>query len=108
MILDDEQFQIFWAKNSIKQKSSLRAFLLGLSSGFAVGACVIIALFSGWYPRATMVATSKMSATVLFLAILGISVFVAFLYQKFRWEMQDQRYKEILAKINKKKSPMQP
>ncbi len=108
MILDDEEFLLFWSKNSKKQKSSTRAFLLGLSSGIAIGVLVIIVIFSGWYQRATMVANSKMSITVLFLAITGISIFLAFIYQKFRWEMQDQRYQEIMAKKNKNQSSMQP
>ena len=48
-----------------------------------------------------MEANSKMSAFVLFLAILGLSVFIAFAYRKFKWEMNDQRYQEIAAKKRK-------
>lgn len=107
-MLDDDEFLLFWIKNSKKQKSSTRAFLLGLSSGIAIGVLVIIVIFSGWYQRATMVANSRMSITVLFLAITGISVFLAFIYQNFRWEMQDQRYQEIMAKKNKNPLSMQP
>ena len=102
MELDDEQFFDYWAKNSLKEKSSSRALLLGLSSGFAIGACVLVAILTGWYPRATMEANSKMSSAVLFIAILLISVFIAFVYRKFKWEMQEQRFLEISAKKNKK------
>jgi hypothetical protein len=35
-------------------------------------------------------------------------VFIAFVYQKFKWEMLEQRYFEILAKKNKKSQQMQP
>ena len=101
MQLDDEQFFDYWNKNSQKYNSSSRAFLIGLSSGFAIGIGVIMAILSGWYPRATMEANSKMSFGVLFIAIILISVFIAIMYRKFRWEMQEQRYLEIVAKKNK-------
>ncbi len=101
MELNDEQFLDYWTKNSQKQKSSSRAFLIGLSSGFAIGIGVLMAILSGWYPRATMEANSKMSSAVLFFAILLISVFIAIMYRKFKWEMQEQRFLEIIAKKNK-------
>jgi len=107
MLLDDEQFFEYWTKNSLKQKSSARAFMIGLSSGFAIGVGVIVATFSGWFPRATMVANSKMSSIVLFVAILLISVFIAIMYRKFKWEMQEQRFLEITAKKNKQKGSSQ-
>lgn len=101
MQMDDEAFFAFWQINSEKEKSSRKAFILGLSSGFAIGGAVIAVIVSGWYQRATMVANSKMSAFALFIAILGISIFIAFMYRKFKWEMNDQRYHEILAKKQK-------
>lgn len=99
--MDDETFFAFWQENSEKEKSSRKAFMLGLSSGFAIGVLVLSVILSGWYQRATMEANSKMSAFVLFLAILGLSVFIAFAYRKFKWEMNDQRYQEIAAKKRK-------
>jgi hypothetical protein len=108
MQMDDNQFFNYWTKNREKAKSSKKAFFLGLSSGFAIGGALLIAILSGWYPRATMVANTKMSAFILFMAILIISVFIAFVYQKFKWEMLEQRYLEILAKKNKKSQQMQP
>lgn len=108
MIMDDEQFLAYWPKNSEKEKSSSRAFMLGLSSGFAIGALVLIAIYSGWYPRATMQANSKLSSTVLLIAIMGISIFIAIVYRKFKWEQQEQRYLELIAKQNKKQTQMQP
>ena len=108
MQMDDAQFFDYWTNNREKARSSKRAFLLGLSSGFAIGGALLIAILSGWYPRATMEANSKMSAFILFIAILIISVFIAFLHQKFKWEMLEQRYLEILAKKNKNHQQMQP
>ncbi len=107
MQMDDPRFFDYWSKNRQKEKSNKKAFFKGLSAGFAIGGALLIAILSGWYPRATMEANSKMSAFVLFIAILLISVFIAFIYQKFKWEMQEQRYLEIVAKKNKNQQ-MQP
>lgn len=107
--MDDDQFAAYWQENSSKEKSGSRAFMFGLSSGFAIGVAVLIVLYSGWYTRATMEANSKLSAVVLFLAILIISVFIALMYRRFKWEMQEQRFLEIVARKNKKKEQqMQP
>lgn len=107
--MDDDQFAAYWQKNSSREKSSSRAFMFGLSSGFAIGVAVLIVLYSGWYTRATMEANSKLSAIVLLLAILIISVFIALMYRRFKWEMQEQRFMEIMARKNKKKEQqMQP
>jgi membrane protein YdbS with pleckstrin-like domain len=95
---DEETFLAWWPKNSEKQKNSFRPLLTGLSAGLILGISLIVILATGWDERATMVANSKLSSVVFLLAILIISVFMAFLYRKFRWEMQEQRYLELLAK----------
>jgi len=94
---ENETFLAYWSANREWERTSTRPFLVGLSAGFAIGIGVILLLESGWYERANMVANSRLSYFVLLLAILLISVFMAFFYRKFRWEMQEQRYLELLA-----------
>ena len=94
---ENETFLVYWSKNREKEKTSLRPFLVGLSAGFSIGIAVIVVLESGWYERANMVANSQFSYLVFLLAIALISVFIAFIYRKFRWEMQEQRWLELLA-----------
>ena len=98
---DEEAFLIFWGKNREKQKTSIKPFLVGLSAGFVLGISLIIIVATGWDQRATMVANSKLSSVVFLLAILIISLFMAFLYRNFRWETQEQRYLELLDKKQK-------
>lgn len=106
----DEAFLTYWSKNREQQRTSIRPFLVGLSAGFTLGISLILVLSTGWYERANMEANSKMSSIVFLVAILIISFFMAFLYRKFRWEMQEQRYLELLAEKNKIKikGAMQP
>jgi hypothetical protein len=98
---EEEKFLAFWGENRERQKTSVRPFVLGLSGGFAIGAAVLITLSSGWYERANMEANSKLSGFVFLLAILIISFFLAYFYRKFRWEMQEQRYLELLSRKKK-------
>lgn len=95
---EDEDFIVYWEKNSLQQKHSTRPFMIGLSAGFILGISLIAVVFSGWYERANMVANSRLSSVVFLIAIMGISVFMAFMYRKFRWETYEQRYRELLAK----------
>ena len=94
---ENEAFMAFWIRNRDKEKTSFRPFFIGLSSGFGIGIGVIVLLESGWYTRANMVANSMLSSVVLLVGILLTSFFMAFFYRKFRWEMQEQRYLELLA-----------
>ena len=106
----DEIFLAYWSRNREQQKTSIRPFLIGLSAGFALGISLLLVLSTGWYERANMQANSRLSSIVFLLAILLISFFMAFLYRKFRWEMQEQRYLELLALKNKaeNKDAVQP
>ena len=101
---ENEVFMSWWERNREKERTSTRPFLIGLSTGFAIGAGVIVVLESGWYTRANMVANSRMSSVVLLLAILVISFFMAFFYRKFKWEMQEQRYLELRSAKNKREN----
>ena len=106
----DEAFLTYWSKNREQQRTSIRPFLIGLSAGFALGISLLLVLSTGWYERANMEANSKLSSIVFLVAILLISFFMAFFYRKFRWEMQEQRYLELLAAKNKAENEgaMQP
>ena len=98
---DEETFLEWWHENREKQKTSLRPLLTGLSAGLVLGIASLLSIASGWDKRAAMVASTRLSSVVFLLAILVISVFMAIIYRKFRWEMQEQQYLELLAKKNK-------
>lgn len=98
MCKEDEAFVQYWAANREQEKKSVRPLLVGMSSGIAIGVLILISLSSGWYERANMVANTSFSTPVFLLAVLLFSLFMAIIYRKFRWEMKEQRYLELLAK----------
>ncbi len=76
-------------------------YLKGLSRGLLIAIAILLLLVTGWYKRANMEANSKLSTTVFIIALLGIAVFMAWLYKNYQWEMNEQQYLELLAKREK-------
>jgi hypothetical protein len=100
----EEAFLKYWEENRFKEKSLLKQFFPGLPIGLALGAAILLLLDSGWYVRADMVAFSQSSPVIIFIAIAAIVAFTGFFYKKFRWEMNEQTYKELKIKSEKTKN----
>lgn len=79
------------------------AFLFGLPILLLV-LCVYLFL-PEWYTKISK--TSSATFVVVVIAVLIAIVFYAFVRMHFKWEMNDQQYKEIKAK-EKKAEGMQP
>ena len=94
----EKEFIEYWEKNRLKEKSILKQFFPGIPIGLALGAAILLMLDSGWYERANMIAQAQSNPVVLFIAIAGIVAFTGFFYKKFRWEMNEQAYKELKLK----------
>lgn len=107
---DDTLFFEYWTANRLKNKRSSRPFLKGLSVGFAIGIGILGVIYLGWYQRADMQVSSSLSPFLFLFAIMGLSVFMAFTYRNYQWEMKEQRYLSILArkKRDELKKEMQP
>ena len=88
----------YWQQNRETQKQSFVQFVKGMSIGLGISSAIIILIITGWYQRANMVANSKMSTAVFVVALLLITVFMAWLYRNFEWENKEQQYLELLAK----------
>ena len=100
----EQEFLKYWEQNRYKEKSFFKQFFPGLPVGLAIGAGILLLLDSGWYQRADMVALSQSSPLVIFVAITGIVAFTGFFYKRYRWEMNEQAYKEL--KLKEKDKPI--
>jgi glycopeptide antibiotics resistance protein len=103
MLSDQEEaFIIYWVANREKQKRTFRQFLLGIPLALLFVILITLNFFSGWYKRATMMRdTQDFNPGVLLLALILIVVFIAIFSRKFKWEQNEQRYIELLAKKEK-------
>lgn len=98
---EDEAFIQYWEANRDKQKKLFWQIALGLPAGSLLAVGILASLFSGWYDRASMTATTEMSPTTLLIAIVLIVVFVAIISRKHKWDMNEEHYIELMSKKNK-------
>lgn len=103
MVTEEERrFLVYWEQNRLKEKKTIRQWFIGLPIGLLFAVPIIINFSSGWYKRATMWSrahTSNSGTIVIVVAILLITSFVAIFYKRHRWDMYEQQYLEIRAKI---------
>jgi hypothetical protein len=97
---DEIKFIAYWEQNRERQASLSYQLLFGLPFGFLFSIPILINFLLGrfWYKRADAVGMSQFNPIVLVLAILIISVFIALLNRKFRWEKLEQQYLELQAR----------
>lgn len=108
MLNDEEQkFYNHWKEHRLGERSLLKQLSLGLPIGLLFGVAILLNFFTGWYKRANMVANSQSTPVVLFLAVAIIAVFCSVFYKRHRWEMNEQRFRELQYKMDKTTAPVQ-
>ena len=98
---EQEKFLQYWAANRDREKKFLRQARAGLPVGLSVGAGILVCVFSGWYKRAMMELSTDISPALLIIAVLIVALMFAVFSQKQKWEMNEQSYLELLAKMKK-------
>ncbi len=100
---EERKFLVYWEQQRLKDKRLTNQLMFGLPIGILFSIPILINFFMGkfWYKRADAVGVSQFSPTVLVIAVLLITVFVALLNRRFRWERLEQQYLELKAKEKK-------
>jgi len=101
MITDQEQLFInYWEANRDKQKQIFYQLAVGLPLGLVFALPVLLSvIFHDWYKRMVFISSSQV--TIILITVLGIAVFFALFRMKFKWEENEQRYKELKFKQSK-------
>jgi len=100
----EKKFVAYWEQHRDKEKKVFRQLLFGLPLGLLFVVPIVLNFSSGWYKRANMWArghAEDSSGTVLIVAGLIILVFIAIFSKRHRWEMNEQTYRELLARDEK-------
>ena len=97
---DEKKFIEYWEKNREYQSTTKYQLLFGLPFGLLFSIPILINFLLGrfWYKRADAVGLSQFNPIVLVLAIMIISVFIALVNRKFRWEKLENQYLELIAR----------
>ncbi|MBS4066238.1 MAG: hypothetical protein KGZ74_16885 [Chitinophagaceae bacterium] len=99
----DEEFLNYWAAHRAKEKKWLNQLTLGLPLGLVFGLPIVLSvLLRGWYKRMPFVSGTQF--TIILMACLGIAVFYAIFRMKFKWDMNEQHYRELLQQREKEKN----
>lgn len=96
---EEEKFMAYWEQNRLRRKNLLWQLAAGLPLGVFIAAAIFINYFSTWYQRATMeINVSSSGVLVVLIGLVAIIVFMVVFSGRHRWEMNEQRYKELRRK----------
>lgn len=94
---DERSFIDYWEKNREKEKKIGRKFLYGSPWGFTFALPILVAaIFHGWYKN--MITISPTLITLIILTVIGIAVFYTLFSMQFKWDRNEQIYKELKFK----------
>jgi hypothetical protein len=98
MITSEEQkFIDYWERNRSKQKKLFYQLAVGLPIGLVFGLPIMLVfIFNDWYKNMSFISPSQI--VVVMVGVLAISVFYALFRMKYKWDMNEQFYKELKAK----------
>jgi len=101
MLTNDERlFCEYWEKNRDKEKKFMRQLATGIPIGLIFALPVLLAvIFHDWYK--SMIYISQSQLMVIMLGVLFVTLFFAVFRNKFKWENNEQLYKELKFKEKK-------
>ena len=112
MLTDDEsRFLQYWEKHRELHSGFSSKLLRGLPMAFLFGLPILLLVLCvylflpEWYTKISK--TSPATFGVVVMAVFIAIIFYAFIRMHFKWEMNEQQYKEIKYK-EKKSGEMQP
>ena len=96
----ENDFIKYWEENRLRKKRVLKQLYVGLPLGVVMVIAIFVNFFSGWYKRADMQWHTEDASLVLVLlvAALLIVIFVVIFSARHRWDMNEQRYHELLTR----------
>ncbi len=98
--VQEELFIHYWESNRNRQKKLFYQLAIGLPVGLVFALPVLLSvIFHDWYKQMTFISDSQI--TVILITVLGIAVFFALFRMKFKWEENEQHYKELKFRQSK-------
>jgi ABC-type maltose transport system permease subunit len=97
---DEKLFLEYWEKNRDKEKKIFHQLAHGAPWGLVFALPILLlVIFDDWYKN--MIPISKSQMILIIITILAIAVFYALFRMRFKWESNEQLYKELKFKEKK-------
>lgn len=94
---DEKRFMEYWEKNRDRNKKFIRQLATGLPIGLIFSLPILLAvIFDDWYKNMIYISTSQL--IVIMIGVFFIAVFFAVFRNRFKWESNEQLYKELKFK----------
>jgi uncharacterized membrane protein len=98
----EEKFIEYWSHSRTKKKKFLKQFSIAFPVSVLLAILLFVNVISGWHKQASMVIRANSSLIIVILvATVAIVVFISIFSSNYKWEQNEQRYKELLAKQSK-------
>ncbi|MBI5858624.1 MAG: hypothetical protein HZB42_13380 [Sphingobacteriales bacterium] len=100
---EENSFIEYWEQNRFRKKKVLKQLYVGLPFAVVLIIAIFANFFSGWYKRADMQlrAEEKTLIPVLIGGALLIVAFIVIFSARHRWDLNEQRYNELMARKNR-------
>ncbi|HUR66212.1 MAG TPA: hypothetical protein VMZ03_07655, partial [Chitinophagaceae bacterium] len=96
---EEKRFMEYWEQNRNRKKRLLWQLAGGLPLALLIAGATFITYFSGWYTRAIMMINMSSSGVlVVLISLIAIVVFIIVFSARHKWEMNEQRYRELTAR----------
>jgi membrane protein YdbS with pleckstrin-like domain len=96
---EESEFIEYWEANRLKRKKGFRRLALGIPLALIMVVAILANFLSGWYRRADMDIKSQGSLILVVLfAVLLIVIFTTVFSAYHKWDINEQRYRELKAK----------
>lgn len=87
----------YWEKNRQRESKLTRKLAYGTPFGLIFALPMLLAvIFHDWYKN--MIPISRAQITLITIIVIGIAIFYAWFRQQFKWEQNEQLYKELKYK----------
>lgn len=99
-MLDKEEmgFMEYWEQNRLRKKKIWRQLSVGLPLGVALAGGILVNIYSGWNPGGSLLANNSDRFFVVLFGIILVIIFIVIFSARHRWDMNEQRYKELVRK----------
>lgn len=96
---EEKDFIEYWEKNRERKKSVWHYLSAGLPMAAVMVAAILINIFSDWFKGASRVFnTNSNHFLMVLIASILIVMFMVFFSSRHKWEINEQYFRELLAK----------